>query len=107
MSAAVAAILEGMPEPRDLRMHQSAGRCVITAGPAVLAEYDAGDLLMRNMVLVTLRRLKFSGQAGGRLLGVTRDYVAAPDAASEPGGAAGPGGPQRGGRPGPGNPPEP
>ena len=44
MSAAVAAILEGMPEPRDLRMHQAAGRCVITAGSVVLFEYDAGDI---------------------------------------------------------------
>ena len=43
MSAAVAAILEGMPEPRDLRMHQHDGRCVITAGPVVLSEYAAGD----------------------------------------------------------------
>ena len=38
MSAAVAAILEGMPEPRDLRMREHDGRCVITAGPVVLFE---------------------------------------------------------------------
>ncbi len=36
MSAAVAAILEGMPEPRDLRMHEHGGRCVIMAGSTVL-----------------------------------------------------------------------
>ena len=70
MSAARAAILEGMPEPRDLRMHEADGWCVVTAGQVVLAEYGAGDLLMRNMVLVTLRRLKFSGQAVARALGV-------------------------------------
>jgi len=99
MSAAVAAILEGMPEPRDLRMHQAAGRCVITAGPAVLAEYDAGDLLMRNMVLVTLRRLKFSGQAVARLLGLTENYVATLYAASKRDGSAALAGQQRRGRP--------
>jgi hypothetical protein len=32
MLAAAAAILEGMPEPRDLRLHQVTGRCVVTAG---------------------------------------------------------------------------
>ncbi|HUY46720.1 MAG TPA: hypothetical protein VMV92_13455 [Streptosporangiaceae bacterium] len=47
MSAAVAAILEGMPEPRDLRMHQHDGRCVITAGSRVLFDYAAGDVVMR------------------------------------------------------------
>ena len=39
MSAAVAAILEGSPEPRDLRMQERDGRCVITAGRVVLYEY--------------------------------------------------------------------
>ena len=47
MSAAVAAILEGMPEPRDLRMCEHDGRCVITAGPVVLFEYAAGDMVLR------------------------------------------------------------
>ena len=76
MSAAVAAILEGMPEPRDLRMHQAGGRCAITAGSVVLAEYDADDIVMRNMVLVTLRQLRFSGRAVARVLGLTESYVA-------------------------------
>ncbi len=45
MSVAVAAILEGMPEPRDLRLHQVtvASRVVHThAGLAGLAEVNAG-----------------------------------------------------------------
>jgi hypothetical protein len=54
MSAAAAAILEGMPESRDLRMHQADGRCVITAGTVVLFDYDAGDIAMRNMAVATL-----------------------------------------------------
>ena len=99
MSAAVAAILEGMPEPRDLRMHQAARRCVIAAGPVVLAEYDAGDLLMRNMVLVTLRRLKFSGRAVARLMGLTENYVATLYSASKRDGSAALAGQQRRGRP--------
>ncbi|MHB1597054.1 MAG: hypothetical protein ACYCO9_22885 [Streptosporangiaceae bacterium] len=41
MQAAVAAILEGMPEPSDLRLHRAGGRCVVTAGSRVLFDYDA------------------------------------------------------------------
>ena len=43
MSAAVAAILEGMPGPRDLRMHEYDGRCAIMAGSRVLYDYAATD----------------------------------------------------------------
>jgi len=55
MSAAVAAMLEGMPGPRDLRMREHGGRCVITAGRVVLFEYAAGDVTMRNIALAALR----------------------------------------------------
>ena len=73
MSAAVAAILEGMPEPKDLRLHHVAGRCVITAGSTVLFDYDAGDTAMRNMALAALRQLGFTGRAVARLLGALRE----------------------------------
>jgi DNA-binding transcriptional regulator YdaS (Cro superfamily) len=76
MSAAVAAILEGMPEPRDLRMHQHDGRCVITAGTAVLFDYTAGDVVMRNIALAVLRQLGFGGRAVATLLGLSEAYVA-------------------------------
>src|SRR5712691_9439187 len=76
MSAAVAAILEGMPEPRDLRMHSRDGRCVITAGPAVLFEYAAGDVVMRNIALTALRQLGFRGRVVAAVLGLTENYVA-------------------------------
>src|SRR5216684_2159349 len=76
MSAAVAAILEGMPEPRDLRMHEHDGRCVITAGPAVLFDYAAGDVVMRNMALAALRQLGFKGRVVAAVLGLTENYVA-------------------------------
>ncbi len=99
MSAARAAILEGMPEPCDLRMHHVGGRCVITAGPVVLFEYDADDLLMRNMALVTLRQLKFSGGAVAQVLGLTGSYVATLFSRAKRDGSAALAGQQRRGRP--------
>ena len=68
MSAAVSAILEGMPEPRDLRMREHDGRCVITAGQVVLFEYPAGDIVMRNIALAALRQLGFRGRVGAAAL---------------------------------------
>jgi hypothetical protein len=76
MSAAVAAILEGMPEPRDLRMREHDGRCVITAGTVVLFDYAAGDVVMRNVALAVLRQLGFSGRAVAAVLGLSEAYVA-------------------------------
>ena len=76
MSAAVAAILEGMPEPRDLRMHEHDGRCVITAGTVVLFDYAAGDVVMRNIALAVLRQLGFGGRAVAAALGLSEAYVA-------------------------------
>ena len=76
MSAAVAAILEGMPEPRDLRMRERDGRCVITAGPVVLFEYAAGDVVMRNIALAALRQLGFRGRVVAAVLGLSEAYVA-------------------------------
>lgn len=75
MSAAVAAILEGMPEPGDLRLHQADGRCVITAGRAVLFSYDVADLAMRNLAIVTLRQLGFTGRRVAQVLGLAEEYV--------------------------------
>jgi hypothetical protein len=76
MSAAVAAILEGMPEPRDLRLHQVAGRCVVTAGSRVLFDYDAADTAMRNMAIAALRQLGFQGKRVAAVFGLTENYVA-------------------------------
>jgi hypothetical protein len=75
MSVAVAAILEGMPEPSDLRMHQAGGRCVITCGAVTLFDYDAADLAMRNLVIVTLRQLGFKGRRVAEVLGLAEAYV--------------------------------
>ena len=88
MSAAVAAILEGMPEPRDLRMHEHDGRCVITAGTVVLFDYAAGDVVMRNMALAVLRQLGFGGRAVAAALGLSEAYVATLHSAARRDGSA-------------------
>jgi len=100
MSAAVAAILEGMPEPRDLRMHEADGRCVITAGTVVLFDYDAGDTAMRNMALAALRQLGFRGRVVAAVLGLSEAYVATLHNAAKRDGSAVLIGQPRPGRPG-------
>ncbi len=100
MSAAVAAILEGMPEPRDLRMHEADGRCVITAGTVVLFDYDAGDIAMRNMALAALRQLGFRGRVVAAVLGLSEAYVATLHNAAKRDGSAVLIGQPRPGRPG-------
>src|ERR1019366_3096523 len=76
MRAALAAMLEGMPEPHDLRLHRSGGRCVITLGGTVLFDYDAADTLMRNMAISALRRLGFTGRRVAAVLDLPDNYVA-------------------------------
>ena len=88
MSAAVSAILEGMPEPRDLRMREHDGRCVITAGQVVLFEYAAGDIVMRNFALAALRQLGFRGRVVAAVLGLTENYVATLHSAAKRDGSA-------------------
>ena len=68
MSAAVTLMLEGMPSPRDLHLHRAAGRVVVLAGSAVVAEYGETDLAMRNMAIVTLRGgvSRLAGRGGVR-----------------------------------------
>src|SRR5260221_10190122 len=76
MTPAVAAILEGMPEPSDLRLHRVDGRDVIMVGSRVLFDYDAADVAMRNLALAVLRQLGFPGRRGAQGLGLTENYVA-------------------------------
>jgi hypothetical protein len=57
-------------------MHEHAGRCVITAGSAVLYDYPAGDAVMRNIALSGLRQLGFRGRTVASVLGLTENYVA-------------------------------
>src|SRR6266567_2881551 len=96
MSAAVAAILEGMPEPSDLRLHQAGGRIVISAGPAVLFDYAAGDTMMRDIAITVLRGLGFTGRRVAAVLGLTENYVATRHNVAARGGTAALAGGRRG-----------
>jgi hypothetical protein len=75
MPAAVTLMLEGMPSPRDLHLHRAAGRVVVLVGSKLVAEYGETDLAMRNMVIVTLRRLGFPGWRVAEVFGLTPTYV--------------------------------
>jgi transposase len=76
MSTAVAAILNGMPEPADLRATRVGDQTVVTAGSVTLLAFDTADIGMRNMVLAALRSLRFPGQTVATVLGLTEQYVA-------------------------------
>src|SRR5712691_333523 len=65
-----------MPEPSDLRARQADGRCVISAGPAVLFDYAAGDTMMRDIAITVLRGLGFTGRRVAAVLGLSESYVA-------------------------------
>jgi hypothetical protein len=88
MSAAIALMLEGMPSPWDLRLHRAAGRVVVLVGSTVVAEYAEGDLAMRNMVIVTLRRVGFAGERVAEVFGLTPTYVSRLKTAAARGSAA-------------------
>ena len=88
MSAALALMLEGMPSPWDLHLHRAAGRVVVLVGSTVVAEYAEGDLAMRNMMIVTLRRVGFGGGRVAELFGLTPTYVSRLKTAAARGSAA-------------------
>ena len=76
MSAAAAAILEGMPCPRDLHRLNAGGETVIFAGSVELSRFSEDDAAMRHVAAVTLRQLGFSGKDVAAVLGLTPSYVA-------------------------------
>jgi len=69
-------------------MREHDGRCVITAGPVVLFDYAAGDVVMRNMALAVLRQLGFGGRAVAAVLGLSEAYVATLHSAARRDGSA-------------------
>ena len=75
MSAA-AAILEGMPDPRDLRRLDTGGETAIFAGSAELFRFAADDTAMRHVAAAVLRQLKFPGKDVAAVLGLSAAYVA-------------------------------
>src|ERR1039458_1320686 len=76
MTPTAAAILEGMPEPKDLHRAEHDGMTFVSAGSAVLAWYPSGDAGMRNVTVAVLRQLGFGGQAVAAVMGLTENYVA-------------------------------
>jgi hypothetical protein len=75
MRAAVAAILDGMPDPADLHVHEHDGEVWVLAGSRVLASWPAGDSAMRNMTAVVLTGLGFAGKDVAAALGLSTVYV--------------------------------
>src|SRR5260221_10025919 len=75
MRAAVAAILDGMPDPADLHVHEHDGEVWVLAGSRVLASWRAGDSAMRNMTAVVLTGLGFAGKDVAAALGLSTVYV--------------------------------
>jgi hypothetical protein len=76
MTPAAAAILEGMPDPRDLRRFSTGGESLIFAGPVLLFRYRDDDAAARNVAVAALRQLGYSGQAVAAATGLTVNYVA-------------------------------
>jgi hypothetical protein len=76
MPPAVAAILEGMPDPQDLRRFGADGETLIFAGSRLLFRYRDGDAGARNVAVAVLRQLGYGGQAVAGLMGLTVNYVA-------------------------------
>ena len=75
-SPAAAAILDGMPDPKDLRVQADGGTTYVMAGPVVLACYRDGDLAMRNIAVAVARQLGFPGKVVAEVMGLTQNYVA-------------------------------
>ncbi len=75
-SPANAAILDGMPDPADLRVHHHDGMTFVTAGQMVVACYPDGEIAMRNVAVAVARQLGFSGQQVAQVMGLTDSYVA-------------------------------
>jgi hypothetical protein len=76
MSAAAAAILDGMPGPHDLHRLDSGGETVIFAGRVQLFRFAEDDTAMRHVAAAVLRQLGFRGQDVAAVLGLTPNYVA-------------------------------
>jgi hypothetical protein len=78
MPPAVAAILEGMPDPRDLRRVSTDGEMLIFAGSRLLFRYRDGDAGARNVEVAVLRQLGYSGQAVAAVMGLRSPVVSVP-----------------------------
>ncbi len=89
MEAAVAQMLEGMPEPADLRRFEHGDREIVAVGPRVLFCYPAADAGMRKMAVVTLTGLGFAVGRVAQVMGLRREYVSRLRTAAAAEGSAG------------------
>ncbi len=76
MSAAAAAILDGMPDVRDLHRLDSGGQTSVFAGSRQLFRYAEGDTAMRNVAVAVLRQLGYGGAEVAAVMELTPNYVA-------------------------------
>ena len=76
MPAAAAAILDGMPDARDLHRLDSGGQTMIFAGSVQLFQYAEDDTAARNVAVAVLRQLGFGGEQVAALMQLTPSYVA-------------------------------
>ena len=76
MPAAAAAILDGMPDARDLHRLDSGGQTMIFAGSVQLFQYAEDDTAARNVAVAVLRQLGFGGEQVAALMQLTPNYVA-------------------------------
>ena len=76
MPAAAAAILDGMPDARDLHRLDSGGQTMIFAGSVQLFRYAGDDTAARNVAVAVLRQLRFGGEQVAAVMQLTPNYVA-------------------------------
>ena len=76
MPAAAAAILDGMPDARDLHRLDTGGQTMIFAGSVQLFQYAEDDTAARNVAVAVLRQLGFGGEQVAALMQLTPNYVA-------------------------------
>src|SRR5260370_23506276 len=74
MPGAAAAILDGMPDARDLHRLESGGQVMIFAGSVQLFRYAEDDAAARNVAVAVLRQLGFGGAEGAAVMKATPNY---------------------------------
>jgi len=82
MRAVTRAMLGDMPDPSDLHLERSGGRCLVMVGSAVLAEYAGSETVMRNFAVTVVRRAGFSGKRVAEVFGLSAAYVSTLHAAA-------------------------
>ena len=88
MRAVTRAMLEDMPDPSDLHLERSGGRCLVMVGSAVLAEYAESDAVVRNFAVTVVRRAGFPGTRVAEVFGLSAAYVSTLHAAARRDGSA-------------------